>query len=156
MNPRPIGHASHLSPVYSCPRKYAELVSAVTKRVKVLKQHLRFEGLAFRGNSGAAVACPVALALGLPMMYVRKPSEKSHSSLKAEGPDRPLESVLVVDDLIASGDTMREIEAACLRFGVRMTGILLWWSRGPDQAWVCKDGSEVLRTTLRPTATEIL
>lgn len=153
-----VGCAGYLAPIYRDPKGYADLIARTAKRVKALRRQLKFDGLAYRGNSGAAVVCPVAAMLALPMVYVRKPDEKCHSgngkydpgvavpSTRIEGPTFPVKSVLIVDDLIASGETIREIERACGKYGIRVAGILLWLDPGCDSAWICVDGSEVLRT----------
>lgn len=157
--PVPVGCAGYLAPIYSDPKKYADLIAKTAKRVEALRRQLKFDGLAYRGNSGAAVVCPVAATLALPMVYVRKPDEKCHSgngryddpgaavpSTRIEGPRFPVKSVLIVDDMIASGETVREIERACGKYNIRIAGILLWLDPGCDHVWTCIDGSEVLRT----------
>lgn len=91
---------------------------------KLLEPHSdKFDTIVFRGMSGALVGPALAHALKKDMLLVRKPEEKnySHSAYPAEG-NYELEKYIIVDDLIASGKTIRQtietvskLESDCLR-----------------------------------------
>jgi adenine/guanine phosphoribosyltransferase-like PRPP-binding protein len=82
------------------------IVSALTE----LRKRTPFDAIAFRGMSGASVCYPVSYLTGLPLFNVRKLDVSGHSGWFVEGPARgDLERYVIVDDLIASGATMREI-----------------------------------------------
>lgn len=74
--------------------------------------------MAVRGLSGTLVASAMNVMFGTPFAVARKPNELSHGSAvelvdyyyDSEGfHDRRYENWLIVDDLIASGRTVREI-----------------------------------------------
>lgn len=71
-----------------------------------------YDVIAFMGVSGALVAPPLALRLGKPMAVVRKRAEESHSLRDAEGAvPGELGRVLVVDDFVRTGETVRRVQA---------------------------------------------
>lgn len=71
------------------------------------------EAIAVRGFSGTIVGSIVAHEMGLPMFIVRKPKEDEphHSDAAVEGPLHwsPLARYVIVDDFVASGNTLRAI-----------------------------------------------
>lgn len=86
-----------------------------------------FDAIVVRGISGLLVGPAVAVRLGVPLIVVRKPGEKSHSVSGKEDPvtgeihypgkvhgiNRHLSlRVLFLDDFISSGDTFRAAKAA--------------------------------------------
>jgi len=88
------------------------LRDAVTRVVRVLREDVKlntFDAIAFRGVSGALVAPAVAVAVGKPLIVVRK-SEASHG--------RPVEGAItakryvIVDDFVGAGGTVRAITDA--------------------------------------------
>ena len=101
-----------------------------------------YDCIVFRGVSGALIAPIVAYKLGVPVVPVRK-GENSHSSNLIELVGDYVH-YLVVDDLISSGDTMREILTVCNRHSMHCRGIVLWneneWAQ-VDPATVGCDGS---------------
>jgi adenine/guanine phosphoribosyltransferase-like PRPP-binding protein len=128
--------AYYLRPVFD-PARFTELVAKIVVRVRQLKTELRFDAIAFRGNSGAAFAYPVSAATGIPLLCVRK-GESTHSSAAVEGPvadngvSAEIDTYLILDDQVSSGETMRAIIDA-----IRQThwqggppptpvGVLLW------------------------------
>lgn len=69
---------------------------------------VEFDTIAVRGVSGMMVGVPLSLELGKPLVVVRKPEERAHSSMLANG--RHLgSSYIIVDDFKATGDTMRAV-----------------------------------------------
>ena len=68
------------------------------------KRRTKFDTIAFRGSSGH-IAFAAALALDLPCVHVRK--ELGHSWIRCEGILG--ERVAIVDDFVASGDTVEVI-----------------------------------------------
>lgn len=74
-----------------------------------------FDTIAFRGMSGAIVAPSVAMRLSKEVIMVRKPGESAHSSYNVEG-NREARRVLIVDDFVNSGNTVRIIAEAVKTF----------------------------------------
>jgi len=72
-----------------------------------------FECLAFSGHSGAAVAWPMSLLTGWPLVCVRKEGDGSHYAEGGgglvEGYDHPGMRYLIVDDQVSSGSTVRRM-----------------------------------------------
>lgn len=104
-------HTSYLHEVYSTPERYKALIDSVVKRCRALQKSIPFDAIAFRGTSGAAVAYPVALRLGISLICVRRENEGSHHwGGIVEGSDvRSVKRYIVIDDFISTGQTMDAI-----------------------------------------------
>jgi orotate phosphoribosyltransferase len=87
-----------------CVEKLERTVDAVVE--KLLPHADKFDGIAFRGMSGALVAPMVAVKMKKKMLMVRKPDEKNHSYMTVEG-DFSTQKYIIVDDLVCSGDTIQ-------------------------------------------------
>ena len=88
------------------------------ERIKLAHRALKyhdFEAIAFRGMSGALVSIPLALKMGKTLIMVRKPDEDTHSSYPVEG-DTQAKRYVIVDDFVASGDTVKAVKRAVLKF----------------------------------------
>lgn len=99
-------HSPYLSP-YLLGEGLNEIIESV---IVLLRKHSKgFDAIAFRGASGALVAPAVAARLHKSLILVRKPEENAHSRMLVEGPTEIVRYV-IVDDLIISGATIREIK----------------------------------------------
>ena len=87
------------------PEKVRELIPDVKRILKGVK----FEAIAFRGNSGALIAPIVALHLKKTLIMVRKTTEGTHSYKMVEG-DWAAKRYIIVDDCIDTGKTARVIQ----------------------------------------------
>jgi len=103
------------------------------KLVKIHETH-PYDGLAFRGESGACVAYPLSFYTGIPIFCVRK--EYSHSTAIVEGPCTGAR-YLIIDDCIDTGATIRDIVRAMGDEGGTPIGILLWHDNGWNYRDVC-------------------
>lgn len=90
------------------PKTLQILVQKTASAVKKHRKRLKFDAIAVRGSSGAAIGFPVSAMTGIPLLFVRK-SETSHADQRVEGPETDVDSYLIVDDFIATGSTVREI-----------------------------------------------
>ena len=99
-------HSSYLHPVLS-----HSLVTTknVNKIAKLLKRY-DFDGIAFRGMSGALVAPLLAFVCKKSLLMVRKPKteEMSHADYPVEG-DANVKRYIIIDDFMSSGNTCRTI-----------------------------------------------
>jgi adenine/guanine phosphoribosyltransferase-like PRPP-binding protein len=96
----------------------------VTTARKIIRSHnLKFDAIAFTGNSGALVAAPLAIALDKKLILIRKRKDMSHGEF-IEGNTNS--RYIILDDFIASGCTMSAIIRA-LRYATgRCVGIVLY------------------------------
>lgn len=97
---------SYLSRVYY-PVLYKKHVKETIDAVRKYKKKNPVDAIAFTGTSGAAYAYPVSLAVGLPLICVRKPGSQ-HYGTGIEG-CRNAKSYIIIDDFISSGATLRRI-----------------------------------------------
>lgn len=89
------------------PKKLARCVKRVAGNMKKLKKTLRFDAIAFRGISGAALAFPVSALTGIPLIYIRK--EKNSHGDKIEGVSKSVRTYVILDDFVSLGGTVRSI-----------------------------------------------
>jgi adenine/guanine phosphoribosyltransferase-like PRPP-binding protein len=125
-----IGSAGYLRHMHD-PRLMHQTVERVQKAVKKLYAKTKFDAIAFRGMSGASVVYPVSYLTGIPPLCVRKPGENCHSLMGVEGPPDEflVESYIIVDDLIETGNTMTKIVEALSGKGIpakQCRGIILY------------------------------
>jgi len=96
----------YLEDVYS-PHVYKKLVKKTVTKVRKIKRELKFTHIAFRGSSGAAMAFPVSMITGIPLIHVRKLTERSHG-YPIEGYGN-CEKYIIIDDFICTGKTVKGI-----------------------------------------------
>lgn len=109
-------YSSYLQSIYSDPADYKKLISRVATRLRNLRKRTPFDAIAFRGTSGAAIAYPVSARLGVPLICVRKKGDDGHHSGVVEGSNYiDVKRYIIIDDFIASGNTMDEILSAVNR-----------------------------------------
>lgn len=101
-----LGHSDYLSKLYD-PVDLKKTVTRTAKKIKRLQKKLKFDAIAFRGQSGAAVAYPVSMLTGIPLILVRK-KESSHGQA-IEGPASLVNRYVVLDDFICEGTTVNAI-----------------------------------------------
>jgi orotate phosphoribosyltransferase-like protein len=118
------------------------LKNTASRAVKILKPHTKkFDTIAFRGLSGALIAPIVALRLNKKMVAIRK-GEKAHSYRMAEG-DFSGKNYIIIDDLICSGDTLKQIKKSieesfsehCCNTPV-CVGVILYAQRTPTERFM--------------------
>lgn len=125
-------HTSYLGAVMS-PQRFKRTVEAMCERAYEVMVKTSFDAIAFCGMSGAGVAFPMALQLGLPTIMVRK-DDRSHHVRENVGPHQWLEgaldvdSYLIVDDQVSSGRTVATMMARIAAYNpaARCVGIILY------------------------------
>jgi adenine/guanine phosphoribosyltransferase-like PRPP-binding protein len=100
------------------PGEFAERMKLASLRFAELKKTLKFDAIAFSGSSGSAAAFCLALKHKIPLIYVRKRNEKSHSYSQVECNVRNLQikTYLIVDDFVDSGATLDYIANTISKF----------------------------------------
>jgi orotate phosphoribosyltransferase len=100
------------SPYLKEPLSGQQLSGLVERAVKLLeKNNAQFDSIAVRGVSGLLFGPALAARMGKNIIVVRKDAEMSphgHSGCRVEG-DIETKAYIVADDLICSGDTIREV-----------------------------------------------
>lgn len=104
---------------------------SIAKQTARLAKNLNADVVVARGLSGIVVATVVGAVHNIPFAIVRKPNEGSHSNeaIEISSPiddawQRPTHNNwLIVDDFIASGNTIREINKAINNEYYRFKGI---------------------------------
>jgi adenine/guanine phosphoribosyltransferase-like PRPP-binding protein len=79
--------------------------------IRTFKSNLkgvRYEGIAFSGNSGCLIGSLLARATNKAMVLVRKTTKDCHSDNLVEG-HTTIKSYIIVDDTVSSGHTERRI-----------------------------------------------
>lgn len=120
----------------------SDLAAKIKKAVEyfgVLKSKMKIDAIAYTGSSGAAIAFPLAIAHEIPIIYVRKEGERSHGTEIECNYTEEIETYIVVDDFIATGNTIRrvmsKIKDRAKRFswdGPECLGVLVFDPRPSD------------------------
>jgi len=78
---------------------------------RVLKEFDDFDTIAFSGNSGSLMSFPLAHRLNKEIIVVRKPreTESVHSCLMVEGVIPFNRRIIIIDDFVSTGKTIRYI-----------------------------------------------
>lgn len=105
--------SSYMAPMYH-PAGMAVRVDRTKHLILHLRERMKFDAIAFRGTSGAAMAYPLSYLTGIPLLCVRK-KDQHHSSCGVEGfHQQDISTYIIVDDFISTGETMKQI-----LFGIR-------------------------------------
>jgi adenine/guanine phosphoribosyltransferase-like PRPP-binding protein len=88
-----------------------DLRDVVNAVIAGLQPHLAgFDSIAVRGVSGIVVGAPVALALGKPLVVVRKPTDNAHSRRHVNVAQAGARYVFL-DDFVSTGTTRDAVTA---------------------------------------------
>lgn len=139
-------HTRYLRSILT-PKSLKETVKRACEQAYRIMANQSFDAIAFCGMSGAGVAFPMSIELGMPTIMVRK-EDQSHYVNEVSGPRRYLEGALdvgayvIVDEQIATGRTITTMMAriAAYRPRARCVGIILY------DAWGSWDGNGVFST----------
>jgi adenine/guanine phosphoribosyltransferase-like PRPP-binding protein len=107
----------------------------VRDAIKDLTPHRhKFDSIAYRGNSGACMAPVLAWIFKKHLLVCRKTKEEesAHSHLTVEG-NTLATQVLIVDDFIGAGTTIRRIKDALAEFGsAKVAGVYMYLREPSD------------------------
>lgn len=85
------------------------IVNQLVKKVRKFKKTTNFSHIAVMGVSGQSVAWPISYLTGIPILVVRKQNEKSAYSTDTIIGSGKVQTYIIVDDLIESGNTVDAI-----------------------------------------------
>jgi orotate phosphoribosyltransferase len=91
------------------PKRLKKVVARAAKKIKKLQKTLKFDAIAFRGQSGAGIAYPVSMVTGIPLIHVRKETCKGTHGQPVEGPNYRVKRYVILDDFIGQGTTVNTI-----------------------------------------------
>lgn len=94
--------------VHYSPRAMRAHAAALAAYLPELMRDTGAEAIAVQGKSGIAMAFAVSMLIDIPIIVVRKPSEGSHGR-EVEGPNINIRRYLILDDLVATGSTVRRV-----------------------------------------------
>jgi len=101
--------------------------------------HLRdveFDTVAFTGVSGAALGFPLGAYLGCKLLCIRKPSASAHCRFRVEG-DLSGERIVLVDDFVSSGDTIRfMLTHLKMQTTAKVVGLYTYRPRAASGQWM--------------------
>lgn len=100
--------SSYLYDVYDV-KRLPWIVDATAKAIEKFHKRKAIDAIAFSGTSGAAVAYPLSVKMGFPLICIRKDGTESHYYSTYEGV-MDVKHYIIVDDCISSGDTIRRIK----------------------------------------------
>ncbi len=86
-------------------------MNRVVRNLEKLQQKVKFDAIAFRGMSGAAIAYPVSAIAGYHLIGVRK-RRKSHGASVEGSENRNIRRYIIIDDFVGDGATVRAIVRA--------------------------------------------
>lgn len=100
------------------PVDFTKRMKLASARFLALREELGFDAIAFCGSSGCAIAFSLATKHNIPLIYVRKRNESSHSSAKVECNDSATEvkKYLIVDDFVDQGSTVNHIVTSIKKY----------------------------------------
>lgn len=104
----------YLCDVFS-PSLFQTLVEETIRKAREIREDDAFDTIAFSGTSGCALGFILGHALDVPIICIRRHGEESHYHAWREENNRAFEGnsdtkrYLIVDDFIASGNTVNRI-----------------------------------------------
>jgi adenine/guanine phosphoribosyltransferase-like PRPP-binding protein len=91
---------------------FIDLRESVTAAIRTVEPHVEdFDTIVVQGVSGMSIGFPLALALGVDIVVVRKAGEDNHSSKKTAGVYLGGRRCLFVDDFVSGGTTKERVRA---------------------------------------------
>ena len=109
-------------------------VHTLTQLVKCIRgSGVEYDYIALRGSSGVSLATALAIALGKPIVIVRKPGESSHGT-DVVFPEGPFLTdgryYIIVDDFISTGATVAAIVERLTQSQLTLVGVFCYGIEG--------------------------
>lgn len=103
-------HPYYERDIYGSPENFAKTVKRMVELIR--SQQYKFQAIAALGNSGVPIAAALSLRMKKHLIVVRANGVKSHDGHQLCGPykaDAKLQSYIIMDDLVDSGQTINRI-----------------------------------------------
>ncbi len=116
------------SPIYIDLRRltgYPHLLRLASSAYRQLLRPLQFDRIAGIPYAGLPLATAVALEGGWPLIYPRKEPKTYGTRARVEGPYRPGEQVVLLDDLATTGGAKLEALATLRQVGLRVRDVVV-------------------------------
>ncbi|WP_322801625.1 orotidine-5'-phosphate decarboxylase [Thermoflexus sp.] len=116
------------SPIYLDLRRlvaFPQLLERVAGMYAALLERLTFDRLAAIPYAALPIGTAVAIRTGRPLLYPRKEAKTYGTAQRIEGDFRPGETVVVLDDVLTTGASKREVIQALEEAGLRVTDIVV-------------------------------
>ena len=110
----------------SHPEVYALVIEAYREMAERIGEK-NFDVIAGVATAGVTISSPLAFLMKKPMVYVRKEEKERGLGRQVEGATRPGQKVLVIDDLVTTGDSIISAVKALKKTGcvVKETAVLV-------------------------------
>jgi orotate phosphoribosyltransferase len=82
---------------------------SLAKQIEALRRRVPFDAIAVRGVSGYSVGFPVSYITGIPLIVIRKGTERSHGQSIECDYHTDVKRYMILDDFIETGSTVEEI-----------------------------------------------
>lgn len=105
------------------PYRLRKVMKTLYKVIKTKIGEDNFDAFAYRGMSGAGVATALSVYFCKPLIMIRKKGTESHSQHLVEGA-RDAKRIVVIDDCISTGETLKEIVSSIIENSSRSVGEL--------------------------------
>ena len=131
-------HSGRTSPIYIDLRllaSYPDLLRQVATAYSLLLKPLEFDLLSAAPLAGLLIGTAVSLKMNIPFIYPRLTPKPHGTGKKIEGQWSRGQRVIVIDDLITSGDSLLQTIAALEESGliVKEAGVLIDREQGGKQ-----------------------
>lgn len=113
------------------PDQFQQLVDLTAKNILALRESVKFDLLAFRGRSGAAMAFPLSYKLGVPIWWVAKYDDAANHRRGHVGYSPEGKLALLLDDFVDTGETLRALDRAVTEAGGIVVGALEYLRESP-------------------------
>lgn len=90
----------------------APTVRRAAAKLREARQAHPFDSIAVTGMSGVVVGSPVALRLRVPLVVVRKDTDRCHSDITVINADRAGQRALFLDDFVCVGTSRQRVRRA--------------------------------------------
>jgi len=117
-----------ISPIYLDLRRvisYPQVLKQIATELLRLSQHLEFDRIAGIPYTALPIATAFSLESGRPMIYSRKERKTYGTGQIIEGVWKAGDRVLIIDDLITTGDSKLETFAVFLEAGLSVTDVIV-------------------------------
>ena len=131
-------HSGRISPIYIDLRllaSYPELLRQVAAAYGLMLRPLKFDLLSAAPLAGLPIGTALSLEMNIPLIYPRLTAKAHGTGKKIEGRWERGQRVMVIDDLITSGDSLLQTIAALEEGGliVKEAGVLIDREQGGKQ-----------------------